>query len=669
MIVKYFELFKPGFISRRLSIWQSFFLGFIILVLVIISITSYIAVKLFNTGVEQQAEVTINKNLDAASRMFYRRLDDILLYLDVLSDNPLLRDTLLQRERGLQEVLMEIKDRRDLSFVRAVDPTGKIIASANNYALSGKRVPEGSFIYRFLVAQSRKGVVVLEESFIVSEGLEEKATFAIIPTPGAREDEKNEEKRGLALVASTPFYDDNGNVQAYLLAGELLNRDERFVDEISGLLKVFTTIFLDDLRISTSIRLKEGERALGTRVSKEVAEVVLGEGRRYLGRASIIDETYLTAYDPIFDDRGEVVGMLFVGIPEAPFVAMKKNTFRQYVYITLFGILLALFIAYFLSRTITRPLQLLTRTMQKVELGDLSQRFTLPLFTGQQTGRFTGITSLFQKVGLKLSPSPGNEIQKLGNFFNKMMSSLQDNWERNQELQKNLEEKEKIRVQLLKKLISIQEDERKRIARELHDETSQSLTSLLLMLKMIQQTGDPEEVQKLATAAREVIYNTLEEIQKLSAELRPVALDKLGVKEALKRHIKELSQHVGLNIKYNDQKCKFSRFGPVIETTVYRIVQEALTNAVRHAQPQNIEVTLQCDEKYVEAIIQDDGVGFDLEEIQKGGKETFGILGMKERAMLVDGELEIVTSPGKGTRILLRLPLTEDREKNRPPAD
>ena len=282
---------------------------------------------------------------------------------------------------------------------------------------------------------------------------------------------------------------------------------------------------------------------------------------------------------------------LFVGVPEAPFAAVKEHTLNQYIYISFLNIFLALIIAYFMSRKITRP--------------------------------------------------------------------LQRNWERNRQLQQRLEEKEQIRVELIKKMINIQEDERKRIARELHDETSQSLTSLLLMLKTVQQTNDVKSIQKLAATSREVIYNTLEEVQKISYELRPMALDKLGIDEALQRYIGDIGQHLDINIRYDNKGCTFSRLGSVIETTVYRIVQEALTNAVRHARPKNIEITLQSDAKTVVVIVQDDGIGFDLEYVQRHGKEALGILGMMERASLVGGEIQIDTAPGKGTRILLKLPLDE----------
>lgn len=641
---------KPG-------IWSSYFFGFILLIIVIITITSSISIRLFNTGIEEQARLAITKDLDAAHRMLYRRQEILHLYLDTLSRNPMFQD--VYREPGMRDLLVDIKNRRELSFAYIVDAGGMIVASANNRNLNGEILPEGSFMYRYLDRQSHKGIAVLDESFLAAEGLDKQASLKVILTAKSRADEKKVEKRGLALVASVPFFDTAGNVDFYLIAGDLLNRDLKFVDDVSALLRVYTTIFLDDLRIATSIRLKGGERALGTRVAAEVAEVVLDQGRRYLGTTTIIDQSYLAAYDPIMDDRGEIVGMLFVGIPEAPFAFMKKDTINQYIYVSILSILLALFIAYTLSRTITKPLHQLTHSMEKVGLGDLSQRVTPQILPANAKNRLPRFAAFLQKVGIKPAFSEGDEIQQLGNIFNRMMISLQANWDRNQRLQNNLEEKDKKLVGLLRKTINIQEEERKRIARELHDETSQSLTSLMLMLKSIQQSDDLGSIRKLSGTLREVIYNTLEEIQKLSFELRPMALDKLGVDQALQRYIGELARHTDVNINYDNGEMKFSRLGPAIETTLYRIVQEALTNAVRHAKPQNIHITLQSDERNVTVIVQDDGKGFDLQEVQAKGKEALGLMGMMERASLVGGELKIDTAPGKGTRVLIKLPLLE----------
>lgn len=640
---------------RRLNIWQSYFLGFIILIILIILITSFVVIKLFNTGIEQQSEFTINKELDTAHKFFYAQLDNLFLNFNSLSFNLLLQDAYLYKNPDLQELLLNIKSQHDLSFLTLVEPNGKIVASANNPVLTGEKFLESAFLSRFLNGQSRKGVVVLDEKFLQAEGLASKAKIKIIRTPEANEGGKMEETRGLAQVVSVPVKDNYGNVLAHLLGGKLLNRDVKFVDEVSSLLKVYATIFLDDLRISTSVRLENGERALGTRVSPEVAAKVLERGERYLGQASIIGENYLTAYDPIFDNSGEVIGILFVGIPEAPFVAMKESTVRQYIYISLISIILALAIAYSLSRKITGPLQRLAKAMQKVELGDLSQRFS-PDISAVRSNYPAKSSPPAQKLDAEASP-PKDEIEILGNFFNRMMNSLQKNWEQNLKLQKSLEEKEKNRVKLLQKLISVQEEERKRIARELHDGTSQSLTSLMLILRAIQQSNNLEEVRKLAETYREVLYNTLEEIKKISYELRPVTLDKLGIDEAIKRYIRDLTAHIDIKIIYDNEECKFSSLDQEIETTVYRIVQEAITNAIRHARPKNIDVILRSDDQFVEVTIKDDGVGFELEEVQDNWENGLGIPGMMERVSLLKGELSINTAPGQGTLIKIKLPL------------
>ncbi len=646
---------KPG-------IWFSYFFGFILLIFMIIAITGSISISLFNTGVEEQARIAITKDLDAAQRMLYRRQEMLLLYLDALSCNTSFQD--LYGKPGLRDLLIEIKNRREFSFVYIVEPDGTIVASANNGDLSGKKLPEGSFMYRYLGKQMHKGIAVLDEDFLAAEGLVHQARIEVrtAATVETRSEEKTEEMRALALVASVPFFTRGGHRRFYLIAGDLLNRDQKYVDEVSALLRVYTTVFLGDLRIATSIRLKDGERALGTPVAAEVAEIVLREGRRYLGMTTIIDQRYLAAYEPIRDDRGEIIGMLFVGIPEAPFISMKKDTLGQYALVSILSILLALVIAYTLSRTITNPLHQLIDTMKKVELGDLSQRVNPQFSPGQGEAKPSRIAPFLKKIGIKPALGEGDEIQQLGNIFNRMMASLQANWEHNQKLQQSLKKKESNRIQLLRKIINIQEEERKRIARELHDETSQSLSSLLLILKTIQQSDDLETIRKLSSTLRGIIYNTLEEIQKLSYELRPMALDKLGIDQALQRYITELARHTGANIHYDNEEMKFSRLDPAIETTLYRIVQEALTNAIRHAKAQNINITLQSNTTSVTVAIEDDGKGFDLQEVLTKSKEALGLVGMMERASLAGGWLKIETAPGKGTRVLLTLPLLEKED-------
>jgi|LSQX01.2.fsa_nt_gb signal transduction histidine kinase len=221
-----------------------------------------------------------------------------------------------------------------------------------------------------------------------------------------------------------------------------------------------------------------------------------------------------------------------------------------------------------------------------------------------------------------------------------------------------MDEKEKIRAHYLEKTTSILERERKRLSMELHDETSQSLTTLLLVAKLIQETDNLSEAHKLAGNIREIIYKTLEEIQRLSYELRPGTLDDESLYTNLKKYIENLSRYTDLNIEYNLQACKSLdiRLTPAVKTTIFRIVQEALSNVIRHAEAKNVKVLLCCNDRTIEVIIEDDGRGFDLASLQKD-RQALGLSGMTERASLAGGELLIDTGPGKGTSVILKIPL------------
>ncbi len=250
----------------------------------------------------------------------------------------------------------------------------------------------------------------------------------------------------------------------------------------------------------------------------------------------------------------------------------------------------------------------------------------------------------------------------LGNYH--IIKRFRESRQQNRELRQELREKEKMRSHLLEKVITSQEDERKRIARELHDETSQSLTSLMLGLKLIQQSDDLDQVKEMSGALRDTIQRTLEEIQRISFELRPSALDEFGLDAAIKRYVSELSSHLGVDIEFDLEECKKIRHNPVVETAVYRVVQEALTNAIRHSGAGNFKVWLRCNNDYLEAVVEDDGKGFSLIE-EMGKRESLGIFGMKERAALVGGDLFIHTGPGKGTSVRLKIPLGQGEDHSR----
>jgi two-component system sensor histidine kinase UhpB len=210
-------------------------------------------------------------------------------------------------------------------------------------------------------------------------------------------------------------------------------------------------------------------------------------------------------------------------------------------------------------------------------------------------------------------------------------------------------------------IINAQEEERKRIARELHDETSQVLTSLLISLAILEESITSPEARERIAETRQLAHQTLRAIRSLSIDLRPSALDDLGLLPALRWYIKEYQQKYGIKVEYHADGIK-ERLTSEVETVVYRIVQEALTNVARHAQAQNVCVHLQEKGDAIEVMIHDDGHGFDVQHLLNtkpglGHERGWGLVGMFERAQLLEGTLEIDSRPGKGTTIHAHIPL------------
>ena len=222
-------------------------------------------------------------------------------------------------------------------------------------------------------------------------------------------------------------------------------------------------------------------------------------------------------------------------------------------------------------------------------------------------------------------------------------------------------------------IIDAQEQERKRIARELHDETSQVLTSLLISLAVLEESITTSEARNRIADTRTLAHQTLRAIRNLSIDLRPSALDDLGLLPALRWYIKEYQQKCSIEVEFQATGFK-ERLPAEIETALYRIVQESLTNTARHANAHKVCITLKEEVDEVHATISDDGCGFDIQALQKtsvqergpglesgsGLGRGLGLIGMQERAVLLDGSLDITSHPGQGTTVEVHIPIQLD---------
>jgi signal transduction histidine kinase len=204
----------------------------------------------------------------------------------------------------------------------------------------------------------------------------------------------------------------------------------------------------------------------------------------------------------------------------------------------------------------------------------------------------------------------------------------------------------------LRRVVEAQEVERRRLARELHDETGQALTSILLGLKGLEERLEGEEALEAAHELRELVVSTLQDVRRLAVELRPTALDDFGLVAALERLAESFGKQTGIDVDF-EAALPDERLPEELETALYRIVQECLTNVVKHAQATRVSVLLTSRDGIAKAVVEDDGRGFGSETLRDGG---FGLIGMRERLALLGGRLEIESNE-TGTTIAAEVPL------------
>ncbi len=212
-----------------------------------------------------------------------------------------------------------------------------------------------------------------------------------------------------------------------------------------------------------------------------------------------------------------------------------------------------------------------------------------------------------------------------------------------------LELSERVGRESVRALLHGQELERTRLARELHDETGQALTSILLGLKAAEQELGAEQVQRIRT----LVASALADVRRLAVELRPAVLDDFGLEPALERLVRVVSERSGLVVRLNVDS-QLQALPPELETALYRIVQEGLTNVVKHARASAVSIVLAGSEGNVRLLIEDDGVGFDPSSVRTG---AFGLIGMRERVSLLRGRLLVESEVGAGATVIIDLPL------------
>jgi signal transduction histidine kinase len=216
-----------------------------------------------------------------------------------------------------------------------------------------------------------------------------------------------------------------------------------------------------------------------------------------------------------------------------------------------------------------------------------------------------------------------------------------------------VELRQRVARNALERVLSAQEDERRRLARELHDETGQALTSILLGLRGLEEAKDPEALSAALAEVRDLVRSTLQDVRRLAVELRPKALDDFGLVPAVERLTESFAEQTGIDVEFV-HNVPDGRLPPEVETALYRIVQESLTNVVKHARAGHVSIVLTSKAGSISILVEDDGVGFEPSRV---GSDGLGLVGMRERIGLLGGRVTVESRPGAGTTFVAEVPV------------
>jgi len=315
-------------------------------------------------------------------------------------------------------------------------------------------------------------------------------------------------------------------------------------------------------------------------------------------------------------------------------------------------VLLSLLFALGAAASITAPLSLLTKTAGRIAAGEL--KTPIPELGADEVGQL-GAALEQMRVALRQS------LEDVARNRDQLELRVEERTREIDRLYQELRQRDELRVKLLKKLISAQEEERRRIARELHDETSQLLGTLALGLDTAMATLPPGASSDRLQEVRAVAIKTLDEIHRMSFDLRPSMLDDLGLVPAIRWYAERDLKRRGVSVRCESDESG-GRLPPEVETALFRAVQEAITNIVKHAQAKTVLIQCMLGPRAVTVEIEDDGEGFDPASISGTAVNGrgLGLAGIRERVELLGGSAVIESAPGQGTRVVLTVPLAAD---------
>ncbi|UCC97416.1 MAG: cache domain-containing protein [Phycisphaerales bacterium] len=634
----------------RISLKAKLTVSFLAVIVICGLVATLVGTQLIGTGVIRQAQEKVRNDLDSAREIFRQESENLKDTVRLTALRFFIKDALLNNDmQTLKEELERTRQAESLDILTLTDETGRVVFRFRNPAVSGDSQANDNIVSRVLSGREvAVATVIVPEAELRKEGadLVEQAHMEYIPTPRAKPTLETEATCGMMIKAGAPILGSDGRLLGVLYGGNLLNRNYKTVDKIKetvyrgvkyeGKDIGTATIFQGDLRISTNVLRADGTRAIGTRVSEEVYEQVLVKGLPWTDRAFVVNNWYRTAYEPIRDIEGKIIGILYVGILEEKFIDMRNRAIAIFLGIALAGMIIALIVSSFLAKGVLQPIKRLVFASHQWADGNLDHR---------------------------VETVAEDEIAELTDTFNAMASSLKERDER-------LKEYTQQQIMKSERLATLGQ-----LAAGVAHEVNNPLGAILMYAHLsLEQMGaddacrqNLEKVVAEATRCKTIVRGLLD----FARQSEP-NVEKSDVNDVLKRTLSLLeNQALFQNIKITTEfslslpKAMMDRgqiqqvFTNIILNAAEAMAGEGeLTVTSRAAQGESIEI------EFIDA-----GCGIPRENLEKifdpffttkevglgtglGLAVTYGIVARHK------GTIEVKSTLAEGTTFTVRLPLS-----------
>ena len=657
-------------LSRYFSLRTKLILSFSMVIIVGVFLSTIVGVSLIGNTIVKQAQDKVRLDLNSAREVYQEESNSIKNTIRLTAIRFFMRDAILKSDRErLKAVLQKIRVDESLDILTLTDKTGRVIVRAHNPVIYGDQLNDEIVDWVLSKRQVVASTQIISREDLEKQGndIASQSRIELIPTPRAIPRTEAEETSGMMIKAAAPVFGYNDELIGVLYGGNLLNRNYQIVDKIKDIVYKgekykehdigTATIFQGDLRISTNVMRDDGTRAIGTRVSEDVYNQVIEKGLPWIGRAFVVNAWYITAYEPIMNLKEEIIGMLYVGMLEAPYLDLRNQVVFTFLGIAFLSVILLSVIAYYVSVSISKPIRELALASDRIAKGDLSQSVRI---------------------------ESHDEIGQLANSFNQMTVALQKATENylscTRTLEKKVEEKtdelEKTQDYLIQseKLASLG-----KLAAGIAHEINNPLTSILINSHLISEMLEKDvafgENIKLiideTNRCSKIVKGLLEFSRQSPPEKEFANINEVIEKTLLLFESQVLANNVRAEKKLNENL-------PAILIDVNKI-EQVLTNLILNAldaMPGGgilvISSQMSVDNQFVEVKIRDTGSGIPKEYISKIFDPFFTTKGIKGTGLGLsvsygivqqhDGTINVQSEVGKGTTIVISLPVEEKKD-------